>query len=154
MSVYRKKLLFISKESNFKIPLIGLLIRKAGYLSIDRENGMRALRTLKQAADLVTREGISVGIYPEGTRSKTGELQEFKEGAFYLAKKAGVPVVVMSTTNTEKIRAGKRILCPLTVTVSILDVWQPDEISAHTNAELAQRSHDLILAKLTESQNA
>ncbi|MBQ7173132.1 MAG: 1-acyl-sn-glycerol-3-phosphate acyltransferase [Clostridia bacterium] len=150
MAAYPGAILFISKESNFKIPFIGSLIRKAGYLSIDRENGMRALRTLKSAADLVQNEGLSIGIYPEGTRSRSGKLQEFKDGAFYLAKKAGVPVVVMASHNTEKIRMGKHFL-PITVTLKVLDVWQPEELAATPLPELAQKSHDLILAELHET---
>lgn len=150
MAAYAGKIVFISKESNFKIPLASSLIRKAGYLSIDRENGMRALRTLKSAAELVKDEGVSVGIYPEGTRSRSGKLQEFKDGAFYLAKKAEVPVVVMATHNTEKIRLGKHFL-PLTVTLKILDVWQPEAILEIPLPELAKQSHDQILEELHET---
>ena len=150
MSAFVGKIIFISKESNFHIPVAGALMKKAGYLSIDRENGMRALRTLKTAADLVKTEAVSVGIYPEGTRSKSGNLQEFKEGAFYLAKKANVPVVVMATSNTQKISPAKRFLRPLTVKLRVLDVWQPDFVAETSSAELAQKAHDCVLAGLAE----
>ena len=150
MSAYAGKIIFISKESNFHIPLAGALIRKSGYLAIDRENGMRAFRTLKQAAELVEREQVSVGIYPEGTRSKSGELQDFKEGAFYLAKWAKVPVVLLATSNTQKIRLGKRFFYPLTVKLRVLDVWQPDMIAETSAAELSQKAHDRILAGLEQ----
>lgn len=98
-----RKLSFISKESNMKIPLVGTYIYHAGFFGIDRENGMRALRTLKSAAELMKSAGIDMGIYPEGTRSKTGELLEFKPGAFLLAKRADAPVVIMATRGTEKV---------------------------------------------------
>lgn len=150
MSAYAGKLIFISKESNFHIPLAGALMKKAGYLSIDRENGMRALRTLKSAADLIGNEAVSVGIYPEGTRSKSGELQEFKEGAFYLAKHANVPVVLLATSNTQNIRPGKRILRPLTVKLRVLDVWNTETIAETPLPELSQKAHDRILAGLSE----
>ena len=150
MSAYAGKLIFISKESNFHIPLAGALIRKCGYLSIDRENGMRALRTLKTAAELIEKESVSVGIYPEGTRSKSGELQEFKEGAFYLAKHAKVPVVLLATSNTQNIRPGKRFLRPLTVKLRVLDVWTPEETAELPMPELSQKAHDRILAGLSE----
>ena len=97
------RLAFISKESNMKIPLVGTYIYHAGFFGIDRENGMRALRTLKSAAELMKATGIDMGIYPEGTRSKTGELLEFKPGAFLLAKRADAPVVIMATRGTEQV---------------------------------------------------
>lgn len=98
-----RKLIYISKEENFEIPLAGNYIRQAGFLAIDRENGMRAMRTLKKAAERIQADGLDVGIYPEGTRSKTGELLEFKTGAFYLAKKANAPIAVMTTSGTDRI---------------------------------------------------
>ena len=98
-----RRLAFISKESNMKIPLVGTYIYHAGFFGIDRENGMRALRTLKSAAELMKSTEIDMGIYPEGTRSKTGELLEFKPGAFLLAKRADAPVVIMATRGTEKV---------------------------------------------------
>ena len=150
MSAYAGKLIFISKESNFHIPIAGALMKKAGYLSIDRENSMRALRTLKTAAELVENEAVSVGIYPEGTRSKSGELQEFKDGAFYLAKHAKVPVVLLATSNTQNIRPTKRILRPLTVKLRVLDVWSPEKIEELPMPELSKQAHDCILAGLSK----
>ena len=98
-----RKLAYISKESNLKIPLVGTFIYNAGFLAIDRENGMRALRTLKHAAELMKGAQIDIGIYPEGTRSKTGELLEFKPGAFLLAKRADAPVVIIATRGTNRV---------------------------------------------------
>lgn len=98
-----RRLAFISKDSNMKIPLVGNFIHQAGFFGIDRENGMRALRTLKAASEMMKSSGIDMGIYPEGTRSKTGELLEFKTGAFLLAKRADVPVVIIATRGTERV---------------------------------------------------
>ena len=95
-----RRLAFISKESNMRIPLVGNFIYHAGFRGIDRENGMRALRTLKAASELIKASGIDMGIYPEGTRSKTGELLEFKTGAFLLAKRTDAPVVILVTRGT------------------------------------------------------
>ena len=98
-----RKLAYISKDANLKIPIVGNYIHNAGFLAIDRGNGMRALRTLKQAADMVKNNGIDIGIYPEGTRSKNGELLRFRPGAFILSKRANAPIVVMTTKGTENI---------------------------------------------------
>lgn len=104
-----RKIAFISKPSNFKIPVAGPYTHNAGFLAIDRENAMKAMRTIKRAGELVVSEQMIMGIYPEGTRSKTGELLEFKEGAFLLAKRAKAPVVVITTKGTNQIAKNKMI---------------------------------------------
>ena len=146
----RHKLLYISKESNFHAPIAGPFIRRAAFLPIDRENGMRALRTLKNAADRMKAEGVDFGIYPEGTRSRTGELLEFKTGAFYLAKKAEAPIVVMVTRGTEKI--GKKIpLRPVYARMEILTVIDCETVRNSTLEELAAMTRERIENALKES---
>lgn len=147
----KRNLIYISKESNFKFPLVGPYLRGAGYYAIDRENGMRALRTLKKVTERMQAEGLDVGIYPEGTRSKTGELLEFKTGAFYLAKKANAPVVVMTTEGTEVIarnfpwRGAK-------VTLDVIAVISREEVAALSMEELAGRVRGLIAERLEQRQ--
>ncbi len=139
----RKKMLFISKQANFKLPIGGPFIRRAGFFAIDRENGIRALRTLKSAADRIAGEGADIGIYPEGTRSKDGNLQEFKSGAFYLAKKANVPIVVLVVRNTEKV--GKTFpLKPTHVFMDYIAVIEKQTVAEKSMEELALLSHDLV----------
>ncbi|MBE6529674.1 MAG: 1-acyl-sn-glycerol-3-phosphate acyltransferase [Ruminococcaceae bacterium] len=141
----RKKMLFISKESNFKIPIAGPFIRHAAFLGIDRENGIRALRTLKNAADRMTNEDADIGIYPEGTRTKDGNLMEFKSGAFYLAKKANAPIVVMVVRNTEKV--GKRFsLKPTRVSMDYVAVVDKQTVAEKSMDELALLTHDIVEA--------
>lgn len=143
----RRKLLYISKESNFKIPVAAPFIIQAGYLAIDRENGMRALRTLKKAADRMVEEQVDFGIYPEGTRSKTGELLPFKTGAFYLAKKANAPIVVMTVWGTEKI--GKSFhLHRIRTDLDILAVIDRETVQSRSLEELAEMTRNLIAEHL------
>ena len=97
-----RPLCFISKEGNFKIPSAGPFINKAGYSKIDRLDSMEALTAVYTAVDRL-KSGVSVGVYPEGTRSKTGELLPFKEGVFLIAKKADVPIVVLTIDGTPQI---------------------------------------------------
>ena len=138
-----RKIVYISKPSNFKIPLVGPFIYNAGFLSIDRDNGMRALRTLKVAAERMRETGVDVGIYPEGTRSRTGKLLRFKTGAYVLAKDADAPIVVMSTKGTELV--SKRVpFRSVKVELEVLEVFDREDVRASTPDELAQRSRDLI----------
>ena len=53
---------------------------------------------------MMKQDMVDVGIYPEGTRSKSGELLEFKDGAFLLAKKADAPLVIMTARNTDRVK--------------------------------------------------
>lgn len=94
---------FLSKPSNFRIPIFGRIIRKCCFLPIDRENPRNAIKTIRFAAELLGRGEVSVGVYPEGTRSKTGELLPFHNGVFKIAQKAGASVVVLHVTGTDRV---------------------------------------------------
>lgn len=97
------KIAFVSKPSNFKIPFFGRIIRKCCFMPIDRENPRNAIVTINKAAKLLKKQEVSIGIYPEGTRSKNGQLLPFHNGVFKIAQKAEAPIVVLCVTGTEKI---------------------------------------------------
>lgn len=94
---------FISKASNFKIPVFGRFIRKCCFMAIDRENPRNAIKAINKAAELLKKGEVSIGVYPEGTRSKTGELLSFHNGVFKIAQKADAPIVVLAISGTERI---------------------------------------------------
>jgi len=95
------KIAFISKPSNFKIPFFGRIIRKCCFMPIDRENPKNAIVTVNKAAKLLKKQEVSIGIYPEGTRSKHGQLLPFHNGVFKIAQKAEASIVVLCVTGTE-----------------------------------------------------
>ena len=74
-------------------------MRRAGYISIDRSNRRSAIQSLRQAAQII-RGGVSVMIFPEGTRSRDGNIRDFKKGGFILALDAGVPIVPLTIHGT------------------------------------------------------
>ncbi len=94
---------FVSKAANFKIPIFGRFIRKCCFMAIDRENPRNALKTIHKAAGLLQKGEVSVGIYPEGTRSKECNLLPFHNGVFKIAQKANAPIVVLFVSGTEQI---------------------------------------------------
>lgn len=94
---------FVSKPSNFKIPVFGRFIRKCCFMAIDRESPRNAIKTIQKAAELLTKGEVSVGIYPEGTRSKTCKLLPFHNGVFKIAQRADAPIVVLAVSGTENI---------------------------------------------------
>lgn len=94
---------FVSKASNFKIPIFGRFIRKCCFMAIDRENPRNALETIIKASNLLQKGEVSIGIYPEGTRSKDCILLPFHNGVFKIAQRANASIVVLSIAGTEQI---------------------------------------------------
>jgi 1-acyl-sn-glycerol-3-phosphate acyltransferase len=93
---------FIYKNSLTKIPILGWGMYLGGYIPIDRDNVREAIIDLKNAAKKIIK-GISVVIFPEGTRSEDGILGEFKKGMFVLADEAKVPLVPTKIIGSNKI---------------------------------------------------
>lgn len=90
---------FIGKKELIWTPVVGWYMFIAGHIFIDRSNRIKAVESLKKAA-IKIKNGKSVAMYPEGTRSRTGEIGEFKKGAFYLALDAEVPIIPVSIKGT------------------------------------------------------
>lgn len=90
---------FVAKQELFRIPVFGWALKRAGYVSLDRKNPRQALKDMDLAAERI-REGLSLIIFPEGTRSIDGNLLPFKKGVFSLAMKAGVPIVPIGIKGT------------------------------------------------------
>ncbi len=86
---------FLAKIELFSIPLFGIALARAGSLPVDRSNRQAAVKSIDRAAQAV-REGSSIIIFPEGTRSPTKEMLQFKKGGFVLAIKSGQPIVPIS----------------------------------------------------------
>lgn len=146
-----RKIAFVSKGSNFKIPVAGVYVHNAGFLAIDRENAMSAMRTLKRASELMVSEQMIMGIYPEGTRSKSGELLDFKEGAFLLAKRANAPIVVMTTKGTNLI--SKRAFFKKTrIELDVLEVIDKETVKEQSLTEICAHVRSTIADGLKETE--
>ncbi|MBI3584141.1 MAG: 1-acyl-sn-glycerol-3-phosphate acyltransferase [Nitrospinae bacterium] len=91
--------LWIAKESLFKIPIIGWTMRRAGYIGINRTSPKKFLKSLGKAVDEI-RNGKSIIIFPEGTRTRDGNVGRFKKGSLFLIFKTGVPVVPITISGS------------------------------------------------------
>lgn len=136
---FRKhQLAFISKPSNFKVPFFGPVIRKLCYMPIDRENPRNAVKTINRAAKYITDDVASVGVYPEGTRSKNCVLLPFHNSVFKVAQKAKVPVVLVAVSGTELIH--KRAPFKRTVvTVRVMDVISQEEVLSVRTSDMGDK---------------
>ena len=152
----RHEMTFVTKPENLKIPIAGPMIYKANYLPINRADPRKAMATIQRAAGILTDDWASVGIYPEGTRSKTAEMLPFHNGVFKIAQKADVPVVVVSIAGTENIH--KNVPWRHTdVDIRVCTVIPAEEVKASSGAALGGRVRSILersLAGLPEKDEA
>jgi 1-acyl-sn-glycerol-3-phosphate acyltransferase len=120
---------WLAKVELFKIPIFGRAMRKVGYISIDRYDRESAFKSLDVAANKI-KSGVSVLIFPEGTRSRDGKIRPFKKGGFVLAIDSGVPIVPVVITGTRAIMPkGKFRIYPGHVSMVI---HKPIDTAAYT----------------------
>jgi 1-acyl-sn-glycerol-3-phosphate acyltransferase len=93
---------FVAKESLRRVPFLGWYMWIAGYVFVDRSNRRKAVESLARAAQRI-RNGVSVVVFPEGTRSADGHILPFKKGPFMLALKASVPIVPIAVEGSHRI---------------------------------------------------
>lgn len=142
-------LVFIAKEAIFNWPVIGPMARLIGNIPIHRENDREAIKALLNGIDLYQNKKISVGIYPEGTRSKKNEMIEFKPGAFKLAMKPKAPIIVgaiYNTINTWKKWPFKK----QHIYLHYFKAIEPDFYESMTSKELSDIIKKMIQEKLNE----
>ncbi|MFZ2448783.1 MAG: lysophospholipid acyltransferase family protein [Syntrophobacteraceae bacterium] len=97
---------WLAKEELFKIPILGRAMRCSGYIPIDRSDHRKAVTSMNRAAEKI-RQGTSVFIFPEGTRSPDGVMRDFKKGGFVLAAKSQQPIVPISISGSYRIMPKK-----------------------------------------------
>jgi 1-acyl-sn-glycerol-3-phosphate acyltransferase len=141
----RRVSVFLKKEL-FRIPILGSGMRLNGYICVDRANRKSAVASVESAVRLL-RSGISVVIFPEGTRSPDARLRPFKRGACVTAIQAGVPVVPVSIAGTQKLMPkGKWAIHPGEVSIH----FGPSVETAQYGAERRNEMLALIEARVAE----
>lgn len=131
---------FVSKPENFKIPVVGLVMRNAAFLPIDRENPRNAVATIKKAAENIAARGLCMGIYPEGTRNKTGAgLLPFHNGSFKIATTAKCPVAVLTVRYEKGSFPYRRVAC-----IRVVEVLDADYIAANRTDAISERAREIV----------
>ena len=138
---------FMAKEGLFQIPFLGTHLTQAGHIPVPLEDPRAAVKALTLAAQMIRERGISVLIFPEGGRSMDGELQPFKEGAAYIAIKAGVPIVPVTLIGTRAILAmGSATFRRGAVTLRIGDPIATKSLKLHDRGTLTECTRKQIAA--------
>ena len=151
LSTLKHQFRFFAKKSLFKIPFLGWHLRWAGHLPVDRSNARASLKSMSEGARIIAARHMSVLLFPEGGRSATG-LRPFKEGAAYIAIKAGVPIVPVAIVGLrELLPMGSGHIRSGSVTVRIGDPLPTAGLKLDAREELTARMHDEIAAMLKGS---
>lgn len=141
---------WVGKKSLFRIPVIGQVFAGLHHIPIERENRAEAISSLARAAEIIREHRRCVAVSPEGTRSRTGRIQDFKKGAFHMAMQVGVPITPLLIEGAYELWPSGAIFAqPGTVTVAFLD---PIMIAAEdTYVTLASKVRRSFLAALLQS---
>lgn len=131
----------VGKKEIRDIPVLGKLMEWGGTVFVDRADGQSAIKAMEPLVDAIVKDGKSIVIAPEGTRSLTPKLEPFKKGAFHLAMQAGVPIVPIVIHNaTDVAPKNEFVMRPATVRVTVLP---PVDTSDWTLARLNDHVADV-----------
>jgi len=147
-----RRIAVLLKRSLFKVPIVGQAFHLARFIPVDRFNRDSAITSLEKATEAL-KNGQSFLIYPEGTRSPDGRLQELKKGTSVMAIKAGVPLVPVACSNAHRIMRKRSLkIYPGEILVEFLPPIDSAQYSLEQRDELNQRLHDDLAAALPPDQ--
>ncbi len=135
---------WLAKIELFKIPLFGYAMRGAGYISIDRSNRHAAIESLETAAQKI-KDGVSVLIFPEGTRSRDGHLRPFKKGGFFLSIDSSAPIIPIVIRGTRRIMPKKTLrIQPGRVKIDIQKRIESTDYCRKTKDDLLEKVRNIF----------
>lgn len=139
---------WVSKREVYKIPVFGWVLWERGDIAINRGNAASTKEMMEKGKAFLA-NGISVNMFPEGTRSKDGEIHRYKDGAFYLAHDAGVQILPCVMDGTDRLFDGWK-LARCTVRLRLLPPIPAEEVVASEPKELSKRVQAMATDALAE----
>jgi 1-acyl-sn-glycerol-3-phosphate acyltransferase len=147
-----RRIAVLLKESLFKWPIVGQAFRSAHFIPVNRSARDAAIASVEKATEAM-KAGQSFLIYPEGTRSPDGRLQEFKKGAVVMAIKAGVPIVPMVCSGAHRVMEKRSLVIhPGEIVVEFLPPIDASKYSLEERDALNDVVHDVMAAALPPDQ--
>jgi 1-acyl-sn-glycerol-3-phosphate acyltransferase len=147
-----RRIAILLKESLFKWPIVGPAFLSARFIPVNRNARESAMASVDKAIESL-KAGQSFLIYPEGTRSPDGRLQEFKKGAVVMAIKAGVPIVPVACSGAHRIMEKRSLVIhPGEILVEFLEPIDAAAYSFDNRELLNDRVHDALAAGLPADQ--
>lgn len=128
------------KKELMSIPILGRAMRLGDFIPVERGGKRDAAQASVVTAGQVLKKGVNILVYPEGTRSRDGRLQNFKKGPFYLAMETQAPVVPVVISGTEKMmRKGSAAITPGVAKMTFLPIIEPSRYESRENLLRAVR---------------
>jgi 1-acyl-sn-glycerol-3-phosphate acyltransferase len=147
-----RRIAILLKKSLFAYPIVGQAFHLAHFIPVDRSKQESAIASLEKAIEAM-RAGQSFLIYPEGTRSPDGRLQEFKKGAVVMAIKAGVPIVPIACSGAHRIMRKRSLeIHPGAILVEFLTPIYASQYTFEEREKLNAAVHDALAAGLPPDQ--
>jgi len=148
-----RPLFYVAKMELKRIPFLGQYMQAMGMIFIDRSNRDKAMMSMRTAIQDIE-NGKSIVVFPEGTRSKTGELQLFKRGAFVIASEGKIPIVpVVIHGGARALKSGSFALRPTQVTIEICQTIESENFADMDQDALAKKMQLLFQEKLKRESN-
>jgi 1-acyl-sn-glycerol-3-phosphate acyltransferase len=147
-----RRVALLAKQGLFRIPILGRAMLMADFIPVNRSDPEAAAASVESAVRKL-RSGVSLLVYPEGTRSPDGRLRPFKRGSFVMAIQAGVRVVPISISGPEKLmRKGEWFVRSGTALIRFGPAVDASAYTFDRRGELLERVHQLVAAGLPEDQ--
>lgn len=142
---------FVAKIELERIPILSAWMKLMGCLFLDRGNLKQSLKVILQGIDQL-KAGETLVIFPEGTRSKSLRVDEFKKGSLKLGIKAGVPIVPITIIGTYAMFEETMYFQKQEVKIIIHDPIYPDQLSKEEEANLSETVRNIIVGPIAEYQ--
>lgn len=142
---------FVAKIELAKIPALSMWMRKMGCLFLDRGNLKQSLKVILQGIEQL-KNGETLVVFPEGTRSKSYTMGDFKKGSLKLGTKANVPIVPITIMGSYEMFEEKNQFQKRDIQIIIHDAIYPDQLSKEETANLAEDVRNIIIDPIKDRQ--
>ena len=152
LHVFRNsQLAFVGKKETADMCIINKMMHRTLCLFINRENDREALKTILKCIQLIRDDEASICVFPEGGIHTIGKLSHFRNGAFKIAQRTGVPIVVCTMKNTKDILHNALRLKATDVDVHLVEVIPAEDLKGCTTVDIGNRVYELMISDLGES---
>ena len=148
------QLAFISKKENEKLPVINKFLHMTLCQSIERDNDRQGLKVILKCIQLIKEDQVSIAVFPEGGTNHDSLVHPFRPGAFKIAQKARVPIVVCTMNGTEPLFRNLKTYKQTPVRLNLVDVIPAQELEGQTTTQIADRVYEMMIADLGEEFRA
>ena len=146
--LHKTGLTFVSKRENRDRFMIGQYMHKIRCPLMNRENDREALKTILHCIDMIKEDQASIGVFPEGYIRPDRKLHKFRSGAFKIAQRTQVPIVVCTLQNTQYIRFNYKKLKKTHVQLHLVDVISPEQYAGMSTVELGNMVYEIMARDL------